>query len=64
MDEQLLLNLVSSQYQESYNATIQKRQRMRDRLKYFVNTNKDDDKVSLYMIRAYVNTLISLYYED
>lgn len=65
MEESQLLSLVNRQYQESYDASSVKRQTLRDRQKYYMNTAKSDpDKISLYMIRWYVNTLISLYYED
>lgn len=64
MDKALLLDTINNQFVASRDATAQRRMLMRDRLKLYINTNKTDDKISLYLVRAYANTLISLYFED
>ncbi len=64
MTDQEILTIVNNEYKQSYDAISQKKLRMQERLKYFMNTEKNDEKVSLYMIRWYVNTLIALYYQD
>ena len=59
-----LLQLVIKQKNLGRVATEKKRQLFRDRMQLFVNIDKDDNKVSVNLIRSLKNTMLSLYYQD